>query len=320
MATQTRRKKLLALGMAVPLVLSLAACESANTLRVNSDGTATMVSDFIDDDGFMKMAGVSDCDDLMSDVDSATTDVDVTVEDISSGDNFACRMTMNSAGTAIDEQTLEETDDTFILHLGDEGLEGFSADDLEAMEALGGTMKFSLTVEMPGEIVNATAGKVKGNKVVFEDLKDLQQAVTIEGKKDASTASAVAAATEGISPVVWVIIAVVAVLAIGGVVFAVTRSKNKKNQVSYGQPMPGGAPMPGGQPMAGSQPMPGTQPMAGAQMGAPAQQPWQQQPAPQQPAPWQQAEQPQAGQPYSPQQPGTDPAAGQVGPDQPDQA
>ncbi|MFP7696375.1 hypothetical protein [Trueperella sp. LYQ143] len=289
----TQRKKAGFFAILAPIALLLSACNMDMTIKVNEDGSASVVMDFIDSKGMMKAAGIKSCDDLkkqMDTMDSESSSVDFTIDDISQGDTLGCRFSSASGGNVIDGETLKETDDTFILELtgSDTGTSTLNESDMKMMESMGLSMK--VIVEMPGDIISASnGGKIEGNRAIYSDPNVFDKGMTVEGlkeagahsngssssddksssssdessssgDKDATTSGDVTTASDSDSsgtPIwVWIAIAVVAAAVVAGALFAILRGKKKNDAplaaTTYGQGT--GYPTPGYQPNTYGQP------------------------------------------------------------------
>lgn len=296
MSMTTSRKKLLALALLAPLALTVSACESDNVFSVTEDGAGSLVMEIRDTQGLLEMGGLKSCDEFVEDVPEAA---DFTVEDISSGSQLGCRISTESGISIVDGETLKETDSTYIFELDSgETDDILSTDHMELFSSMG--FNFTFTVEMPGDIIRADGADIDGNRATYSDFSQLASGILVEGNKTAGGGSTITDApptdepTEpieddptstsgattdpgeddpvaepdgddegGIPTWVWIVIAVVAVAAIGGIVFAVTRKKDDGHN-GFGGPggYPGGPQQGGpgygqpgyGQPSYGQQP------------------------------------------------------------------
>ncbi len=259
MTTTTSRKRVLALGLLAPLALSIAACESDTTIAIGEEGNATLIMEIRDTEGFLEMGGVTSCNDFAEDM--AEDSDEYTIEDISTGDMMACRITLESYDSAIDGHTLRETDNTYIFEIpAEEAEDEFGSDDVDMLADAG--FGFTFTVEMPGDIVTADGAKINGNRATYDDPTSLMNGIYVEGQKtsdgstsaptsDEATAEATDPASEettgavaipddaesdvdggGVPTWAWVLIAWAALAAIGGIISAVTRKKDN----GYGGP------------------------------------------------------------------------------------
>ncbi|MDP9806563.1 hypothetical protein J2S70_001145 [Trueperella bonasi] len=294
MSMTTSRKKLLALTLLAPLALTVSACESDNVFSVTEDGAGSLVMEIRDTQGLLEMGGLKSCDEFVGDVPDAA---DFTVEDISSGNQLGCRISTESGISIVDGKTLKETDSTYIFELDSgETDDMLSTDQMELFSSMG--FNFTFTVEMPGDIIRAEGANIDGNRATYTDFTQLSSGILVEGNKSPGGGGTITDApptddpTEpvedeptttggettdpvgedpaeaegdegGIPSWVWIVIAVVAVAAIGGIVFAVTRKKDGGHD-GFGGPggYPGGPQQGGpgyGQPGSG-QPSYGQQP------------------------------------------------------------
>ncbi|VEI13574.1 hypothetical protein [Trueperella bialowiezensis] len=283
MTTATTRKRQLALALILPVGLALAACESDTTIGINEDGVASITMEIHDTSGMLAAGGMTSCDEFSSSI--AEGDDSFTVEDISKDGNLGCRITGNSGVSAVDDDVLVETDDTYIFTIDEDlGDTGLTDEDLAMLKQMG--FGFSFTVEMPGDIVKADGAQISGNRATFDDPSVFSQGITVEGYKSGSGGGSKptpspTATTEGPEtptptedptdeptdepteapttnededggfPVWgWILIGVGALAVIGGVVFAVTRKKNDGDNGGFGGPGypggPGGPGYPGG--------------------------------------------------------------------------
>ncbi|MFC0582259.1 hypothetical protein [Micrococcoides hystricis] len=294
-------KRFLAL-LLLPALLFLTACEISMHTKFHENNTAEMRSEmkFTEQEtSLLKMSGEEvTCEELMKDTTSSSNpDVEVSYEDLSTDKELHCV-------ASIPPQPLKETfpDDDSGSITNENGVytltipsEEFGENSPEAA-AFADAVTFAAVFEFPGDVIEASAGTVEGNKVTISKLSDLQNDVTIKAH---STTGGV-----GSSIMMWVLIGLVALLLIGLILWLVLRGK-KGNQEhppagpgypgNYGQP---GPQQPGHRP-EGFQPQPGHQP--GQQgYGHPGQQPPAQQGNPQG------YQQPGQGQP-NPPQPGQQP-------------
>lgn len=182
-------KKSLAILAAIPLLAGLSACRANTTMTIDADKNVTLESEFADDSGILKL-GAATCNDLTSELnDFAGHDgiKDLTVTDISTDSEFACKIT--ATGNGSDDKTLSETDDGYVLDLDKPDF--INSADLKQIETLGQTLDFSLTFVMPGDVTKAPTGfTIEGSKASTTDLNALNQPIRIESTKEKSPATA----------------------------------------------------------------------------------------------------------------------------------
>lgn len=255
-------KKISRTGTALALcgvaALALTACDTTTTLKINEDGSAAFVLDLSDDTGALT-ALYSDCHELLGEVEgftgSSTDELNATVEDLSSADNFHCLVSFASNDAAVDGETLIADGDFFTLMFEDSG-EDVSTQDLAALEEYG---TFTFNVEMPGEIVEAPdASRIDGNVATFDSLSILSSGITVKGYKTADGSAALpssptaepSSATEensqaeplvdhdgedsGLATPLLIGIGTLLLVAIVGVVFLITRKKDD-DESAYAQ-------------------------------------------------------------------------------------
>ena len=120
------------------------------------------------------------------------------------------------------EGSISVKDANFATHKGNEYSvklgSGSTSDDSS------GQFDVTQSVTFPGKVTDADGGEVKGNKVIFTDLKSH----TVKGQ-------------DGSIPMwVWLLVGVGALVLIGGLAaFLIIRSKKNKTQVPYGAPVQG---------------------------------------------------------------------------------
>jgi len=180
---KTRTKKALAIAAVAPTLLVLSACRVDTIVEIKEDGSADVVMEIEDTTGDMSGLGFT-CDDLFAETglddpfDSGTEEV--TVEDIS-GDHLACRMTVSSNENVVDGDALIDNGDSFTFRA--------VADPTMTMDEMpaGFDFDFSMTIQMPGDIIDATNGaEVNGNRATYHDINVMTQGFEVTGKKSGS--------------------------------------------------------------------------------------------------------------------------------------
>ena len=180
---KTRTKKALAIGAMAPAILVLTACRADMIVQINDDGTGTTIMEFEDTTGELSGFGFT-CEDLFDEMgveDPFDTDAEV-IEDIS-GANLACRMTSTSTENLVDGETFIDNGDSFTLVA--------EADPTMSMEDLdmppGTEFEFTMTIEMPGQIVEATnGGVVDGNRATYDLFEAMSTGFEVTGMKSGS--------------------------------------------------------------------------------------------------------------------------------------
>jgi len=211
----------------LPLLLVLAGCFRLDMgLTLHEDDTVDLSMEVADLTGMMARSDMP-CSDL-EDV-SGAEDMEVTVEEIEEDGNVGCRMV--ASGAAIDSMTdggmtIERVDDTFVFEFdGDETGMGDPA-ALEDMPA-GMEPDVSISVTFPGEVIEAD-GEIDGNTVTWTGL----EAFTAGGS---ATGSATGGGAGGVSTAVWIVLGVVALLAIAALIFFITK-RNRDSGTGGGAP------------------------------------------------------------------------------------
>lgn len=204
---------------------------------MESDGSLNSVIEFHDPDHQLKELGLGDSCDVLYDAIKGQLptdqDANISVDDITSGDDFACRFSAKTDKSAVDQGMLTETDDTFILKTEDTSGQ-VPKGQLALLESMG---DFSLTIVMPGDIVSAEGGKIDGNRATFTDLETLVNGITVEGKKvgDGSIEEITLNDSSSSMPAwIWVAIAGTLLLGIGALVFFIVRKKPEAPATSTG--------------------------------------------------------------------------------------
>lgn len=222
------KKKALTGLLALPLMLG--ACEVSAHVKVNEDKTMDATMEIHDTQNFLAEFGTDiSCDDLAAEI---TEEENVTIEDISTDDHLACRI--SGTGAELDSEEVTETDETFILTMDTEN-DPMSEQDLAMFDQFG--INFEYAIEMPGDIIRAEGAEIDGNVATFTDIRALNEGIEVEGYKTAD-------GTSGSSPVLWIVLGLVALAAIVGALLFF-RNKNKAGapadqsfggQQDYGQP------------------------------------------------------------------------------------
>ncbi|WP_124055381.1 hypothetical protein [Arcanobacterium ihumii] len=268
-AQKSRRFKIAALLL--PATLFLAACESTNSMVVEESGKINFTAHFKDDSGMATGSGIK-CEDIKKEMElSKFESAMVQVQDSSSGNTLECSFNVSAPGSDI----LTETENTFIVKLGDTQDPAFNSEDLETFKQLG--VNFALNIQMPGDIVRADGATINGNTASYTDPSVLGSQITVEGMKRAGakvgdTANAEEKASDSKSesadtepakdtdtevsdnesnPVPWILGGLILLGLIGVGVFFLTRKKPNNNP-AQGYGMNGQAPF--GQAPYGQQP------------------------------------------------------------------
>lgn len=197
---KTRTKKALAIAAVAPTMLVLSACRADMIVQINEDGTGTTIMEFEDTTGELSGFGFT-CEDLFDEMgveDPFDTDAeeDVVIEDIS-GANLACRMTSTSTENLVDGETFIDNGDSFTLVA--------EADPTMSMEDLdmppGTEFEFTMTIEMPGQIVEATnGGVVDGNRATYDLFEAMSTGFEVTGMKSGSGTGGGTTTTGGEEP------------------------------------------------------------------------------------------------------------------------
>lgn len=249
MSPASSSRKLKALCLLAPAVLALNACESHNTVEINTDGSMVMTVEFTDTDGMLSTVGMT-CDDFKDSMNQNAPDAPeeaIKVEDISANGVLACRMTMDSIVSVVDDEVLTETEETFVLNL--DGNEFFGEEEIPMLN----NVDVTLDVNMPGGIVDANTDQINGNVASYTGMKQLMDGVQVEGYKSADksstsgngapstgngTTSSAGSSDSGVSPAVWVLGGLGILGLIGLLVFFMTRKKKNDDDIPQygGQP------------------------------------------------------------------------------------
>lgn len=171
---RTRTKKGLIAAAVLPGILLFTACKSDATVSIANDGQVNIVWEM--DDTQNQFAGLMTCADLESEM---STEEFGTVETLST-DRLHCRMTINSGSEeTIDGETLIDNGDSFTFIMsGDEASSMGMDPDVMPME------EFIFTVEMPGDIINATGNpQIDGNRAIYTDINTFMQGIEVTGAK-----------------------------------------------------------------------------------------------------------------------------------------
>lgn len=206
--TTKKRTRLAALAL-TPAVLILSACTLDFNMIVKADGSGTAVVDFQDDSGQLKSLGMT-CKDL---TESTESDDSWKIEDLSKGNTIHCRMSGEPSQIA---NFTDNHDGTITISDNGEGSSSTGGAYLDQVDV-------TFTFNMPGKVVEASGDNtIDGNKVIYKGSKVLENGFTITSQTDGSSSSGFPAWGFGL-------IAVGAAAALGGVVFAMRRSKKPEN-------------------------------------------------------------------------------------------
>ena len=184
-SVKSRRTRVVA-ALLLPVALMLSACKSDNSIEVTESGGLNMTMDMVDDEGLMSGAGIT-CDMMQQELGDETDDIipggSFEIEDISEGSNLGCRFIM-SAPYAVDNEALIDNGDSYTLVMTSDDMEDFTEEDMSEI----GTMDFTFSVTMPGDITDATAGgDVSGNTVTYTDLQTMSSGIEVTGYKAAGS-------------------------------------------------------------------------------------------------------------------------------------
>lgn len=176
---KTRTKKALVVAAIAPAALVLSACRAETIIEIKDDGTASVVMEFEDTEGMLSGMGYT-CDQLFEEMDiSDPGSGTYELEDISSS-NLACRMTATSDENVVDGSTLIDNGDSYTFVM--EGDPSMSMDEMP--EGMDFEMEFVMTIQMPGEITEATnGGQIDGNRASYNDLNAMAQGFEVTGMK-----------------------------------------------------------------------------------------------------------------------------------------
>jgi hypothetical protein len=263
-STSRVRRGLSAL-LLLPLLLVLAGCFRLDMgLTIHEDDTLDVSMDVADLTGQATREDM-DCSSMESELGTAPEGADFAVEDIEDEDgNVGCRI--SATGAPIDSMTgeglsIEKVDDTYVFTFdGDDSSLGDTS-SLEDMPA-GMEPQVSISVTFPGEVIEAD-GEIDGNTVTWTGIEAFAAGGSATGE-----ATGNGGGSGGVSTAVWVVLAVVALLAIAALIFLISR-KNRGR--SGGADAPYAGPVdPSGQPgQVANEPGPGfpAQPGTGQPVG-----------------------------------------------------
>ncbi|WP_054952674.1 hypothetical protein [Flaviflexus massiliensis] len=178
---KTRTKKALVVAAIAPAALVLSACRAETIIEIKDDGTASVVMEFEDTEGMLSGMGYT-CDQLFEEMDiSDPENGTYEVEDLS-GANLSCRLTATSDENVVDDSTLIDNGDSYTFVA--EGDPSMSMDELEMPEGMDFELDFTLTIQMPGEITEATnGGEIDGNRASYHDFNAMAQGFEVTGMK-----------------------------------------------------------------------------------------------------------------------------------------
>ncbi|WP_324649341.1 LppM family (lipo)protein [Georgenia sp. H159] len=234
----------------LPLLLVLAGCFRLDMgLTITEDETVDVSMEVGDLTGMATREDL-DCSDLESEIGDTPEDVDFTVEEIEDDEgNLGCRIA--ATGAPLDTMTgegmsIEKVDDTFVFSFdGDETGMG----DTSGMEDMPAGMEpqVSISVTFPGEVIEAD-GEIDGNTVTWSGIEAFATGGSATGYAAGSGGGA-----GGVSTAVWVVLGVVALLAIAALIYLISRKKRggqSAGTAPYGGPGYTGQPG-AGQPVGG---------------------------------------------------------------------
>ena len=198
---KTRTRKALAIAAVAPAILILAACRGEIIYKIEEDGSGAMLIEIEDTTGDLTMYGVT-CDDVLGepvtdDLFGITEDdqADITIEDIS-GEYLACRMSVTTSQSMVDGELLIDNGDTFTFITEADP----TADFTDEMPP-GVDYEFTVTIEMPGPIIEATnGGEVNGNRVTYDLFEAAQNGFEVTANKSDSGTGGGTTGTGGEGP------------------------------------------------------------------------------------------------------------------------
>lgn len=262
--TTSRARRGLSALLLLPLLLVLAGCFRLDMgLTINDDDTLDVSMEVGDLTGMASREDM-DCSSMESELGGAPDEADFAVEDIEDEDgNFGCLIT--ATGAPIDSMsgegmTIEKVDDTYVFSFdGDETGMGDTS-SLEDMPA-GMEPQVAISVTFPGEVIEAD-GEIDGNTVTWTGIEAFAAGGSATGEATGNGGGAAG----GVSTAVWVVLAIVALLAIAALIFFISRKSRGRSgdaDAPYGGPAAG---QPGQVP---NEPGPGfpAQPGAGQPVG-----------------------------------------------------
>ena len=269
--SRSRVRRGLSALLLLPLLLVLSGCFRLDLgLTINEDETVDVAMELADLTGLATRDDLS-CDDLSREIADSPEEIDFTVEDIETDGNVGCRLT--AAGGSIDAMTgegmtIEKVEDTFVFTFdGDDTGMGDFSDMPGGMEP-----EVSISVTFPGDVIEAD-GEIDGNTVTWTGMEVFATGGTATGYAAGSGGG-----SGGVSTAVWVILGVVALLAIAALIFLITKkSRGSRAQAAapYGAPYgrPGQVPADPGPGYPGQQPPAPPAPSSTAAADAPVQRP-----------------------------------------------
>jgi len=232
--SRSRVRRGLSALLLLPLLLVLSGCFRLDMgLTINADETVDVAMEIGDLTGLASRDDLN-CEDLESEIADSPDEIDFAVEDIELDGNVGCRLT--ATGGSINAMTgegmtIEKVDDTFVFTFdGDDSGMGDFTDMPSGMEP-----EVSVSVTFPGEVIEAD-GEIDGNTVRWTGVEIFTAGGTATGYATGSGGGG------GVSTVVWIILGVVALLAIAALIFFIAKKRGSGQSTAapysapYGQP------------------------------------------------------------------------------------
>ncbi len=232
--SRSRARRGLSALLLLPLLLVLSGCFRLDMgLTINADETVDVAMEIGDLTGLASRDDLN-CEDLESEIADSPDEIDFAVEDIELDGNVGCRLT--ATGGSINAMTgegmtIEKVDDTFVFTFdGDDSGMGDFTDMPSGMEP-----EVSVSVTFPGEVIEAD-GEIDGNTVRWTGVEIFTAGGTATGYATGSGGGG------GVSTVVWIILGVVALLAIAALIFFIAKKRGSGQSTAapynapYGQP------------------------------------------------------------------------------------
>lgn len=216
-----RTRTLRSLAVVATATIALSACDVDITYELDRDANAHVTMAFseerevLDTLGFGEY-GLDNCAALLAEMDITDLESEgASLTDNSTDTTLACELSSPIDAADLSEQDVKVNNDTIEMTLDLQGTEQAIA----MMHMFGSASNVNLSFVMPGDIISAEGAKIDGNVATYDDITNLPEQITIEAYRDASS--------DGF-PWLWLILGLVAILAVATTIVLLSRKKNNK--------------------------------------------------------------------------------------------
>lgn len=160
--------------------------------------------------------GIDNCAALLAEMDITNLESEgASLADNSTDTTLACELSSPIDAADLSEQDVKVNNDSIEMALDLQGAE----QTIAMMNMFGSASNVNLSFVMPEDIIAAEGAKIDGNVATYDDITNLPEQIRIEAYRDANA---------GGFPWLWLILGIVAILAIVTTIVLLSRKKNNK--------------------------------------------------------------------------------------------